>query len=197
MGDAMNPTPEQLQARRRNRAMLVALSVMFFGGMLVAGLLRFSGWRPEGAKNKGEMLQPYGDLRDHAPALAAGGAYRWKDEPRIWRIVAMPRDCDGARAADCARLLQDLDKVWRLMGKDADRVHLLWVGAAPTGAALPRELRLLRADDRLRAGLARWDEAGGDPAWLVDPNGFVVLRYAPGFDPGDLRADLARLLKIN
>ena len=58
-------------------------------------------------------------------------------------------------------------------------------------------LRLLRADDGLRAGLARWNEAGGDAAWLVDPNGFVVLRYAPGFDPGDLRSDLARLLKIN
>jgi hypothetical protein len=144
------------------------------------------------------MLHPYGDLRDHAPALANGGAYRWKDSPRTWRIVTMPRDCAAARAAECARLLADHDKVWRLMNKDADRVHVLWAGAAPAGATLPREVRLLRADDGLRAGLARWEEArGGDPVWLVDPNGFVVLRYAPGFDPGDLRADLARLLKIN
>lgn len=34
------------------------------------------------------------------------------------------------------------------------------------------------------------------PTWLVDPYGFTVLRYAPGFDPGDLRTGLARLLKI-
>ena len=78
----------------------------------------------------------------------------------------------------------------------ADRVHLLWAGAAPRGVALPREVRLVRADDGLRAGLAGAD-AAGDAAWLIDPNGFVVLRYAPGFDPGDLRTDLARLLKIN
>ena len=189
-------TPEQLGIRRRNRNMLVALFVLFFGGMLVAGLLRFSGWRPEGTRNKGEMLQPYGDLRGYTPTLANGGAYGWKDEPRIWRIVAMPRDCDTTRATECTRLLADFDKVWRLMTKDADRVHVLWAGAMPPGAKVPDEVRLVRADDGLRAGLARWEEPG-DAAWLVDPNGFVVLRYAPGFDPGDLRSDLARLLKIN
>ena len=190
-------TPEQLGIRRRNRNMLVALFVLFFGGMLVAGLLRFSGWRPEGTRNKGEMLQPYGDLRGYTPTLADGGAYGWKDEPRIWRIVAMPRDCDTTRATECTRLLADFDKVWRLMTKDADRVHVLWAGAMPPGVVVPDEVRVVRADDGLRAGLPRWDDAGGDAAWLVDPNGFVVLRYAPGFDPGDLRTDLARLLKIN
>lgn len=190
-------TPAQRAIRRRNRNMLVGLFVLFFGGMLVAGLLRFSGWRPEGTKNRGELLQPYGDLRGYTPRLTSGGAYGWKDEPRIWRIVAMPRDCGTSRAADCKRLLADFDKVWRLMGKDADRVHVLWAGDMPPGVAVPGELRPLRVDDGLRAGLARWDDPAGDAAWLVDPNGFVVLRYAPGFDPGDLRTDLARLLKIN
>ena len=177
--------------------MLVALFAMFFGAMFVAGVLRFSGWRPQGMKNKGELLQPYGDLRAYVPTLANGAAYGWKDEPRIWRIVAMPRDCDTTRAAECAHLLADFDKVWRLMTKDADRVHVLWAGAVPAGLALPGEVRVLRVDDGLRAGLVRGNEANGDAAWLVDPNGFVVLRYAPGFDPGDLRTDLARLLKIN
>jgi hypothetical protein len=31
---------------------------------------------------------------------------------------------------------------------------------------------------------------------VIDPNGFVVLRYAPGFDPVGLRADVAKLLKL-
>jgi hypothetical protein len=193
----MTSNPDIETVRRRNRGMLVALFVLFFGGMLVAGLLRFSGWRPEGAKNKGEMLEPYGDLRHYTPTLATGAEYGWKDEPRIWRIVVAPRACDTTRADECTRLLADLDKVWRLMTKDADRVHVLWAGALPAGATAPPEVRVLRADGGLRAGLARWNEPGGDAAWLVDPNGFVVLRYAPGFDPGDLRTDLARLLKIN
>ncbi len=198
----MTHTPEQLRARRSNRRMLIALFLLFFGGMLVAGLLRFSGWRPDGLKNKGEMLQPYGDLRGYAPTLADGGRYGWKDDPRTWRVVAAPQGCDGMRAAACTRLLGDLDTVWRLMGRNADRVHVLWAAPLPAGARTDREVRLVRADAGLLAGLAGWqltpaEQARGDAAWLIDPNGFVVMRYAPGFDPGDLRSDLARLLKVN
>lgn len=189
------------KALRHNRGVLIALLVLFFGGMLIAGLLRFSGWQPEGKKNKGEMLEPYVDLREYTPTRVAGGAYRWNEEPRIWRIVVAPVACDGSRRVECGELLREVDTVWRLMGKDADRVHVLWVGAPPAGVALPREVRVLRADAVLPATLPRGkgvdDVAGRDAAWLVDPNGFVVLRYAPGFDPGDLRTDLARLLKVN
>ena len=38
--------------------------------------------------------------------------------------------------------------------------------------------------------------AAGVPAYVIDPYGFVVLRYAPGFDPVDLRSDMAKLLKL-
>ena len=96
----MSEIPEAQRAlRSRNRRMLVSLFVLFFGAMLVAGLLRFSGWRPEGMKNKGELLEPYGDLRSYSPTLQDGGAYRWEDSPRTWRIVVLPRDCDSRRAA--------------------------------------------------------------------------------------------------
>ena len=143
------------------------------------------------------MLQPYGDLREYTPTLAngapmAGRTNRGSGASWRCRAIATP-----AARAECTRLLADFDKVWRLMTKDADRVHVLWAGALPPGVTVPEEVRLVRADDGLRAGLARWTRPGGDAAWLVDPNGFVVLRYAPGFDPGDLRTDLARLLKIN
>ena len=33
------------------------------------------------------------------------------------------------------------------------------------------------------------------PAYLADPNGYLVLRYAPGFNPSGLRKDLGRVLK--
>lgn len=157
--------PDPMQVRSRNRRMLLVLFLFFFGSVLLAGLLRFSGWRPEGSKNKGEMLSPYGDMRGHAPQLRDGGAYRWKDSPRTWRIAVMPRDCDGARAQACTRLLGDLDKVWQLMGKDADRVHVLWIGALPPGATVPSELRVLQPDEVLRAGLPRARSRGRKPRW--------------------------------
>jgi cytochrome oxidase Cu insertion factor (SCO1/SenC/PrrC family) len=184
-------------ARNRNRWMLVALFALFFGGMAIAGLLRFSGWRPEGLKNKGELLQPPIDLRDVDIALADGGTYRWKEAPRTWRIAAMTHDCDTTNAVACERLLADLDKVWQLAGKDADRVHVLWIGTLPAKGPHPATLRVIRPTDALRDGLPRSQDPRGMPVYLLDPNGFVVLRYAPGSDPGDLRTDLSRLLKVN
>lgn len=183
--------------RRRNRGALLLILMLSLGALLVAGLLRFSGWRPSGHVNKGQMLQPYGDLRNFTPTLADGGAYRWHDSPRTWRMVVAPRDCATTRRAECTQLLENLDKVWRIMGRQADRVHVLWIGAPPGDVAALREVYLLRPEARWMTGLAGSDDPRGDPVWLVDPNGFVVLRYSPGADPGDLRTDLAKLLRIN
>ena len=49
---------------------------------------------------------------------------------------------------------------------------------------------LPRADAVTHAG------GRGVPVYVIDPNGFVILRYAAGSDPGDLRSDLAKLLKL-
>jgi len=186
------------RTRNRNRTFLIAIFVMFFGSMLVAGVLRFSGWQPEGRKNHGELLDPPGDLREVVPVLADGGEYLWPTEERTWRIVtAPPANCGTA----CAELARELDTVWRLFGKDADRVDLLWIcgaeGCMPPADARPRSLHVVQPDPRLRAALPRPEAApGGVPVYVIDPNGFVILRYPPGFDPAGLRADVAKLLKL-
>lgn len=178
---------------RRNRTMLIALVVLFVGSFLVAGALRFSGWRPEGLKNKGELLQPYGDLRGVVPRLAQGGEYAWDPQARLWRIaVAPPAGC----GAPCVALSRELDTVWQLFGRNADHVHLLWIGEPPAGAVRNASTRVLQDDPALRARLPRLQDAAGVPVYVIDPNGFVILRYAPGFDPADLRTDVARLLKL-
>lgn len=192
------PSTPPKQTQRRNRMMLLAIFAVFFGSLFLAGVLRFSGWRPAGTKAHGEMLQPPGDLRAVVPKLADGSDYAWNPRARLWRIaLAPPADCIEA----CIKLAHDLDTVWQLTGKDADHVHVLWIGTPPP--AMPRDaaLRVLQSSPALRAGLPRVDEAaanggGGVPVYVIDPNGFVILRYAPGFDPAGLRADLSRLLKL-
>jgi len=195
MTDPMPPAVS-VRERNRNRALLVLILVAFFGSALVAGILRFSGWRPEGLKNHGELLQPPADLREARPRLAGGGGqYEWKPAERTWRIlVAPPADCTAA----CVALSHDLDKVWRLFGHNADHVHILWVGEPPEGALRNRVWNVLEPMPELAAQLPGLDAGGpgGAPVYVVDPNGFVILRYAPGFDPGHLRTDMARLLKL-
>jgi hypothetical protein len=190
------------RTRRRNRIMLLAIFAVFFGSLVVAGALRFSGWRPAGMKNRGELLQPPADLRALTPRLANGDDYRWNPAARTWRIaLAPPASC----GSECDQLARDIETVRQLLGRDAGRVDVLWLCAAPgctppAGAHTPT-LRLLQPNPTLRGALPRVDDSAsksghGVPVYVVDPNGFVILRYAPGSDPGDLRADLAKLLKL-
>ena len=198
--------------RKRNRGLLLLIFALFFGSMLVAGALRFSGWRPAGMKNKGELLQPPVDLRARAPKLADGAAYAWNPGERQWRVLAVP-PADCGQSCDVAA--RDLDIVWRMFGHNADKVHVLWL-CAEAGCAVPApldqdpSLRVLAPDAGVRAalagaaadasaaGAAGSPAAGqaGVPVYVVDPNGFVILRYAPGADLMGLREDLSKLLKL-
>lgn len=185
-------TDSTAATRTRGRLILIALFVLFFGSAFGAGVLRLSGWMPAGLKNHGELLQPPTDLRQTKLVLADGQPYPWNPGARTWRILAVPPStCD----AECARVLAELDKVWRLFGHNADKVEVLWLGSLPAGASLP-EVRELRDEPALRAALPRVDDPTGIPLYVVDPHGFVVLRYPPHADPAGLRTDVARLLKL-
>jgi hypothetical protein len=192
------PTPLAPSVRNRNRMLLLVIAALFFGSLVVAGALRFSGWRPSGMKNHGELLDPPGDLRGISPQLVDAGAYQWNPIERTWRIAVVPPAGCGD---ECAKVARQIDTVWQLFGKDADRVHVLWICASkpcvyPGNAPRPATLRLVAPDATLRANLPHVEVGRGVAAYVIDPNGFAVLRYAPGFDPAGLRADVAKLLKL-
>jgi hypothetical protein len=88
-----------------------------------------------------------------------------------------------------------LRRVWIGLGKDADRVQVLWVGAAPPQVENFRALLPLRVTPALQARLPEQAGAAATPVYVIDPSGYLILRYAPGFDPNGLRKDLVQLLK--
>src|SRR3546814_12863053 len=90
----------------------------------------------------------------------------------------------------------DLDLVWRLFGNKADELDILWLGAPPDGATRNAATLVLSPDPALRAKMPRVDDPAGVPVYVVDPHGFVILRYAPGFGPAGSRADRATLLSL-
>jgi len=188
----LDPNPDPAKVRR-GRVILVLIFLLFFGSIFGAGILRFSGWQPQGTKVHGEMLQPAVDARHVVPQLVDGGTYAWRPEERTWRIVvAPPADCTTA----CVKLAKDLDVVWQLFGNKADHAEILWIGALPAGAPPTVSRRHLKASPELLAALPRVDDPAGVPIYVIDPNGFVILRYAPGTDPGFIRTDVSKLLKL-
>ncbi len=183
---------DSVPGRARSRAVLLLVAAMFLGSFGVAAVLFFGGWKPSHTRNVGEMLQPYPDLREVALQRADGTAWEWEPLDRHWHIVvAPPADC----GAPCASLLDALHRVWVSEGRHAEKVEVLWFGDVPAGAAGFPGLVPMRPSDALQQRLPDVATADALPVYLVDPNGYVVLRYPPGFNPSGLRKDLGRVVK--
>lgn len=178
--------------RRRNRIMLVALAALFLLPFVAATLLHLSGWSPQDTRNRGELLEPPVPLSDLELHQADGSIYQWAPQERRWQIAVLPPpDCGAA----CGELIAGLDKVWRLQGRRADRLQVLWFGAVPADAVVFRNFVPMRPDATLAQRMPGLASSGAPTVYLYDPAGFLVMRYAPGFDLADLRADIAQLLK--
>lgn len=180
------------------RRMLLVILAIFLVPMLLAGVLRFADIHPAATKQHGELLDPPADFREARLRLPGGGVYDWTPVERTWRVlVPAPATCGD----ECRRVAHDVDTVWQSLNKDSLRVDVLWWCAEdgcawPADVHQPSTLRLLAPDAALRGRLPKLDAAAGLPVYVVDPNGFVILRYEPGADLFGLRGDLNRLLKL-
>lgn len=178
--------------QRKARIALIALAALFVLPFAAAAVLHLSGWKPSDTRNHGEMLQPLLDLRDLSLERADGSAYAWQPYDRVWQIAVVPTpDCAQA----CVDLVDGLDKVWQLQGRRADRLNVLWFGTLPADAKRFRTLVEMAPNAGLAARLTGLATQGRPNAYLIDPNGYVVLRYAQDFDVAHLREDVTRMLK--
>jgi hypothetical protein len=185
----MNLPPANSKVRSRLTLLLIA--AMFLGSFIVAAALRFTGWMPQGLRNYGELLQPPIELGAQPLLRADGGSYAWQPERNAWRFLVAPSaDCRQA----CARTLDTLHRLWLGQGRKADRIDVLWFGELPPGPRF-RSLVQMRPDPRVTARLPEAARADALPVYLVDPSGFLVLHYRPGFDPAGVRKDLGKLVK--
>lgn len=180
--------------RKRSRLTLVLLAVLFAAPVVAAIVLHAIGWEPTKTRNNGTLLQPPPDLRAFTLQRADGTPYAWEPRARRWRIaVVPPPGCERA----CVELVAGLDKVWQLQGRRADRLDVLWFGELPAGAVPFRRLVPMKPDAAFAASLPdlQPNGEGQPPLYLIDPSGFLAMRYAPGADVAGVREDVARLLK--
>jgi len=177
----------------RSRLILLLIVAMFFSSFGIAAYLRFTGWMPGGhGKNIGELMQPPKNLAAIALKRADGSDYAWTSDNQRWQIVFVaPQNC----GAPCAQMLDTLHRLWLSEGRLADRVQVVWFGDLPANAPRFRMLVPMAANPQFLQALPDTASAQALPVYLVDPTGYLVMRYPPGFEPGGLRKDLAQLLK--
>lgn len=189
----MNSQPTlEPSIRRRNRIALVALILVFVLPFVIAGVLNLVDWRPQHISHHGVLLTPPQKLTEIALYRADGTPYTFAPQQRRWQIAVVPTtDCGQT----CVDLIAALDRVWRLQGRRADRLQVLWFGEIPSQAVPFRNLIAMRPDPAFLAHLPDLPIRGAPAIYLIDSFGFLVMRYAPGVDAADLYADVKKLLK--
>ena len=187
--------------RHRARILLAATFLFFFLPVAGAWLLNVYApdWRPFGTVNHGTLVQPVRavsavQLR-HFDGTAIDPGYL----SERWTLVHL---LDGNCGQSCIEVLSRSRQVQRALGDDMYRVQLLLVRAAPVDARLaefPAGVDFAVADSGWLARFSDTDAGAGPDAgiYLVDPQGYLMMRYPQDVDRRALLADLERLLKLS
>ena len=184
-----------MQLNPRSKFLLL---IGVFMAPVVAAYLAYSGWRPPGHTNYGDLLkvaplqQTLGVAHDGAPLDLA--ALRGK-----WLMVHVgPASCDAA----CARQLYLMRQMRIAQGKEQSRIERLWVltDAGAVAPALLQDHPGLHVWRPASAGFAEQFPAAhgrADHIYLVDPLGNLMLRFPAEPDAKRMMKDLKLLLKAS
>ena len=148
-----------------------------------------------------------------------GAAWGLDDMRGLWTLMYV---VEGECGRDCERNLYNLRQVRLALNQRKDRVRrvavvqgpgqlpaellaehrgLVVVGEAPgaPGAreALVEQVRTAPVDGQGPDGTDAGGAAPLDGVWLLDPNGNLVLRFAPDLDPRNMLKDVKHLLKVS
>ncbi|MBC7655786.1 MAG: hypothetical protein H7147_01295, partial [Frankiaceae bacterium] len=93
------------------------------------------------------------------------------------------------------KVLDQLHRLWLTQGRKADRIDVLWFGELPAGDVTFRRLVQMQPNPEVLALLPDAGRADAVPAYLIDPGGFIALRYPAGFDPAGMKKDMGKLIK--
>lgn len=180
--------------RRRNRVLLVGTFLFFFLPIVGAWLLNVFApdWRPFGTTNYGTLVQPVRPITAAGLRKADGAPLDPGYLDGRWTLVHIQQ---GACASECLEALGRLRQVQQALGDDMHRVQLLVVvdgaGNGPDGATT-----VVAAAGWLTA-FAFADAPAGPGIYLVDPQGYLMMRYPRDAEQRGVLTDLERLLKIS
>jgi hypothetical protein len=177
---------------RKGRRTLVFIALVFAAPILVASLLAYSGWLPEGRRNYGELVDPPVHL-DAPGTLADGAGFPWATPQWHWTlIVRIPETCDGA----CRKRLDQVGNLRISLGRHAEKLRIAVDRPVAADSVLGRASGVYVLAD-LPLGLSgRLKPARSDLTLaLVDPAAFLMLRYPEQADLKRVRKDLGKLIR--
>ncbi len=181
----------------RGRLQLTLIATVFFGPLILAAWLYFSGQglQPGGRANHGDLLEPIVRIGEVLPDSAIN-----QHIDGAWLLVYENR---GVCDEDCEHALYTLRQSRLMLGKSMDRLERVFLhgDTAPDTVFLADEhaglitLRDSSFSELLHNKKPATQSAGG--YYLVDPLGNLVMYFRPDIDPSDMVEDIKRLLKLS
>ncbi len=172
--------------------MMIGVMAVFLLPVLAALLLSQSNWRPHKTRNSGTLVEPPRSVIATIVTLADGGKLDWHDPQMRWTLLALP----GAQCGDeCRTRLDEALRMRLTLGRNATRLRVVYLGPA-----LPQDFIVARAPLQAgsdAAGAFSAERAHGNDALalaLVDPNGWLMLRYPDGYSAQGLRNDIQQII---
>ncbi len=179
----------------KGRLQLALISLVFFGPLILAAWLYFSGsgLTPEGRTNHGALLEPIINIEESLP----GSSIVERGDGR-WLLVYVN---EAACGEECEFALYTLRQSRLMLGKEMDRLERVFLhgDTAPDTVFLDdQHAGLISIRDGGLSGLLQNKKpaelaAGG--YYLIDPLGNLVMYFHPGIDPSEMVEDIKRLLK--
>jgi hypothetical protein len=199
-------TTDNLKHDRRQRRLLIGLSLLFFAPLALSFYLYYgnAGWRPGGHVNHGDLVQPPRVLPALALPLADSGTTRADFLQHKWTLLYVGA---GACPALCRARLYDTRQVRLALNRDMDRVQRVFVASGDCDLqflhAEHPDLITVRATaaaepllDVLSAG-AGASAQNAERVYVIDPLGNLMMSYAADAKPKGMLEDMKRLLGLS
>jgi cytochrome oxidase Cu insertion factor (SCO1/SenC/PrrC family) len=193
------------QQQPRSRRSLFILLALFFAPLLLAFLLYYGAdrWRPPGATNRGDLIDPPRPLPQAALQTPQGTVLETASLHGKWTLIYIGAGQCDARCHEALTLMRqtrlalndETPRVQRLFlatGECCDQAYLDTEHAGLTIAKVAANTALLATFSR-----------DGQPAaqagriYIVDPLGNLMMSYEPGARRKGLLEDLKKLLKLS
>jgi hypothetical protein len=179
---------------------ILALVVLCAVPPVIATSLYLAGWRPAHAVNHGVLIQPPPALPEISLYTADGAVTPLRSMRGRWLLIYAAPPGRPAAYRDMRRKLQQLHMA---LGAEGERLQSLLILPAPArmAPAQPRDgVLVVKTTSAERASLAVAFGAAEGSMWrgryiyLADPLGHLIMRYPSDVTPGNVLADLKRLM---
>jgi len=196
---------EQLRSTRRTLLIVLALFAL---PVAIATYMYAGSWRPAKTGNYGELIQPPREVPDMPLTSMNGSSLRFADLKGRWSLVYVsPGKCE----ATCLKRLYYIRQIHTAFAKELERIQevLITLDTAPDAGLVERikeyprvkiisgpQASLAILADKFRGSADKNEDMTGR-IYIIDPQGFIMMRYPAEPDPSGIRRDVEKLLKYS